>query len=1044
MSCASPLTNVLSLGQARKTVSIVFCDVVGSTLMGDELDPETVRSVMSRFFDQMRSALERHGGTVEKYIGDAVMAIFGIPKLHEDDALRALRAAADMRSGLISLNEDLERTIGVSITTRTGVSTGEVLVSGSATGPGVVGDAVNVAARLQQAAPPGEILLGRDTYQLVRDSVLVDEASSLVLKGKRLPVTAYRLIDITNVSEPPRRVAPTLVGRSDELSRMAATFNLAVTDRACRLFTVIGAAGAGKSRLASEFVASINHAAVAVRGRCLPYGDGITFWPVAEAVRQLAGIEVDDDLEIARSKLEALSRGAEGSALLFDRVAAATGLADVTAGIQETFWAIRRLFEHVARERPLVLIFDDLQWAEPAFLDLLDYLLRSCRDAPILVLGLARSELLEERSEWAARVPNATMFHLPPLADDETRDLIDELLQGDDLAGGLRERISDLGSGNPLFVVEMFKMLRDDGLLTVRATDPGEPSKEVASSIVPPTIHALVGARLDRLSAEERSVIHGAAVMGKVFSWGAVLDLVSDELRPRVGPILQSLVRRELIAPERAVFVGEDGFGFHHLLIQEAAYRQTPKEQRARLHLRFAGWLERTAGDRMGENEEILAYHLEQAARYRVELGRYDDRTDALVGRASATLASVGRRASARGDISAARSLIGRAHELLPPGDPRRLPLVPEFGQVLIETGEFPRAGRLLVDAVDGARERGDHGLEAHVQIVSLLLKEFTEPEHRSEEALSTLESVIPVLDDLGDDLGLARAYRLLGEVHFARSSYADADRAFERAIDHARKAGADYEEAQSLRLYAGSGLYGPASADEVMSRCEQIMEISRGNPMAEAGAMRSMGVLNAMRGRIDEGRELVRQSAQVLEDHGLKLRATFVSEATGFIETLAGDHAAAERALRTAHDEVSKLGELGYQATAAASLAHAICAQGRFEEAEEFCRIAREIGAEDDFATQVLWRSAQAKVLSARGDHAEAADLARAAVELAEGTDDTNMCADSLMDLATVLAPLGDSAERLDALRRARELYERKGNVVSAGAARRQEPETD
>jgi tetratricopeptide (TPR) repeat protein len=822
------------------------------------------------------------------------------------------------------------------------------------------------------------------------------------------------------------------------LSRIRSAFDLAVTDRACRLLTLIGAAGAGKSRLASEFVASTEHEAVAVWGRCLPYGDGITFWPMAEAVRQLAGIEIDDPLEIARSKLEALSRGADGSALLFDRVAAATGMADVTAGMQETFWAIRRLLEHVARERPLVLIFDDLQWAEPAFLDLLDYLLRLCRDAPILVLGLARSELLEERSEWAARVPNATMFHLPPLADDETRDLIDELLQGDDLAGGLRERISDLGRGNPLFVVEMFKMLRDDGLLTVRATESGASSKEVASSMVPPTIHALVGARLDRLSADERTVIHGAAVMGKVFSWEAVLDLVPDELRPRVGPILQSLVRRELIAPERAAFVGEDGFGFHHLLLQEAAYRQTPKEQRARLHLRFAGWLERTTGDRMGENEEILAYHLEQAARYRVELGRSDDQTNVLVGRASTTLASVGRRASARGDLSAARSLIGRAHELLPPGDPRRLPLVPEFGQVLIETGEFARAERILADAVDRARERSDRGLEAHVQIVSLLLKEFTEPEHRSEEALSTLESVIPVLDDLGDDLGLARAYRLLGDVHFARSSYADADRAFERAIDHARKAGADYEEAESLRLYAGSGLYGPASADGVMSRCEQILEVSKGNPMAEAGAMRSMGVLNAMRGRIDEGRELVRQSAQVLEDHGLKLRATFVSEATGFIETLAGDHAAAERVLRTAHDEVSKLGELGYQATAAALLAHAICAQGRFEEAEEYCRIAREIGAEDDFATQVLWRSAQAKVLSARGDHAEAAGLARAAVELAEGTDDTNMCADSLMDLASVLAGVGDSAGRIDALRRARELYERKGNVVSAGVARR------
>jgi tetratricopeptide (TPR) repeat protein len=302
---------------------------------------------------------------------------------------------------------------------------------------------------------------------------------------------------------------------------------------------------------------------------------------------------------------------------------------------------------------------------------------------------------------------------------------------------------------------------------------------------------------------------------------------------------------------------------------------------------------------------------------------------------------------------------------------------------------------------------------------------------------------VIPVLEDLGDDLGLARAYRLLGDVHFARSRYADADGAFELAVEHARNAGAEYEEAESLRLYAGSGLYGPAPADEVMRRCERIKEVARGNPTAEAGAMRTMGVLDAMRGRIDEGRELVRKSAQLLEENGLKMRATFVSEAMAFIETLAGDHAAAERPLRAAHDEVSRLGDLGYQSTAAALLAHTICAQGRYEEAERFCAIAEQIGAEDDLATQVLWRTAKAKVLSARGDHEAAAVLARAAVALAEGTDDTNMCADSLMDLALVLSATGDSAERVEAIRRARDLYVGKGNVVSARVAEQLEGTT-
>ena len=1036
MSCASPLTAVPALGMARKTVSIVFCDVVGSTPMGDELDPETVRRVMTRFFDEMRSVLERHGGTVEKYIGDAVMAVFGIPRLHEDDALRATRAAADMRSALTSLNEDLERTAGVSITTRTGVSTGEVFVSGSPSGPTVVGGTVNLAARLQQAAAPGEILLGRDTYELVRDSVSVDEGSSLVLKGKRLPVTAYRLIDVTAFGARPNRADPPLVGRVDEIRRMREAFDLAVTQRACGLLTVTATPGAGKSRLASEFVTRIEGEAITVWGRCLPYGDGITFWPVAEAIRELAGIDLDDPLEIARSKLEALLRGAEESGLLFDRVAAAIGLADTTVGMQETFWAIRRLLEQVAREQPLVLILDDLQWAEPALLDLLEYLVRSCRDAPILALCLARSDLLEERSGWATHLPNAMILHLEPLVAEEIEMLIDELLQGGDLSPALRGRISDVGSGNPLFVVEMFKMLRDDGVLEAQGADAGGSPREAALATVPPTIKALVGARLDRLSEEERSVIHGGAVIGKIFSWAAVVDLVPDELRPRVGPILQNLVRRELIAPDHSGSFGEDAFAFHHLLIQEGAYRQAPKELRADLHVRFASWLERTAGERIGESEEILAYHLEQAARYLLELGRSDAQVDGLIERASGTLASVGRRALARGDIAAATSLLSRGYDLLPDEDPRRLAMTPELGQVLMETGEIARAQDMVSGAVDRARAEGDRGLEAHLQIVSLLLKESTDPEHRSEEALGTLGRVIPVLEELGDDLGLARAHRLLGDVHFARSNYANADRAFERAIEHARKAGAEYEAAESLRLYAGSGLYGPAPVDEVMSRCQKIMEGAKGNPTAEAGAIRSMGALNAMRGQIDEGRELVLESARILDDHGLKMRATFVSEAVAFIETLAGDPAAAERALRAAYDEVDRLGDLGYQATAAALLAHAIGAQGRYEEAESFCRVAEEIGADDDLATQVLWRSAKAKALAARGQHAEAAALARAAVELAEGTDDTNMCADSLMDLATVLSAVGNSAERMDALRRARELYVQKGNVVSAGVA--------
>jgi class 3 adenylate cyclase/tetratricopeptide (TPR) repeat protein len=1016
-------------------------DVVGSTEMGERLDPESTRRVMSRLFEAVRPVLEHHGGTVEKFIGDAVMAVFGIPAVHEDDALRACRAALQIQGEINRLNKELERDWGMTISTRTGINTGEVIAGDPSSGQTLVtGDPVNTAARLEQSAPPGSILIGTPAYRLVADAVDVEPVEPVTAKGKADAVAAYRLVSVAPlVSQRVPRLDSPMVGRERELAMLLEAFDRSVAEGRCVLATVLGMPGVGKSRLAHEFVASTADRAMVLRGRCLPYGEGITFWPVVNVVHEAAGITEGDSPEEARARIEALLPEAEDRSVVRDRVAAAIGLGEATWSIQETFWAIRKLLESVASDRPLAVVFDDIHWAEPAFLDLVEYLEGWCRSSAILIVCIARPELLETRVAWASAATEPAMTALNPLNDEESDRLIQNLLGPSSVPNAFRRRIAQTAEGNPLFVEEMLGMLIDEDRL--RREDGLWVTTDESSSVpTPSSIQSLLAARIEQLPETERSILQRASIVGKSFWWGAVVDLSPLGERPRIGPRLQDLVRKGMIRPEQSTLAGQDAFRFRHILIRDAAYHSLPKAVRAELHERLAGWIEATAGDRIGENEEILAYHLEQAARYRVELGRPDASTDDLIDRASAALAGVGRRAGGRGDISAARSLLGRASELLPDDDPRRLALVPELGQALMETGELARAERMLGDALDRAGESGDRGLEAHVQIVALLLKEFTEPEHRSEEALETLGSVIPVLEELGDDLGLARAYRLMGDVHFARSSYANADRAFEQAIERARKAGAEYEEAESLRLYAGSGLYGPAPADEVMKRCEQIMEVARGNPMAEAGAIRSMGVLNAMRGRIDQGRELVRESAQVLEDNGLTLRATFVSEAIGFIETLAGDHAAAERALRAAHDEVSRLGELGYQATAAALLAHAICAQERFDEAEEYCRIAREVGAEDDFATQVLWRSAQAKVLAARGQHAEAADLARAAVELAEDTDDTNMCADSLMDLAQVLAAVGDSAERADVLRRAAALYERKGNVVSADLARRSE----
>ncbi len=569
-------------------------------------------------------------------------------------------------------------------------------------------------------------------------------------------------------------------------------------------------------------------------------------------------------------------------------------------------------------------------------------------------------------------------------------------------------------------------MLRDDGVMNASGTA----DLPIA---VPPTIHALLAARLDRLPVEEGAVIRAAAAIGNVFWWGAVVSLVTEDLRPRVGSILQNLVRRELIAPDRSAFVGEDAFRFHHLLIQDTAYRETPKASRAVLHARFARWLERVAGERIGEYGEILAYHLEQAARYLVELGRDDEEVDRLIDRAHRSLADAGRRASARGDMAAAATLLGRSHDVLREGDPRRLSIAPELAEALTETADLVRADVLLQAALGS----GDRGLEAHARVVLLILQEFVQPQRRSGEALQVLQGVIPVFEELGDSLGLARAWRLLGDVHWNRSRYAEADRAFERAIEYARKAGAAWEEAATLRQYTGSALYGPTPVPEVIRRCESVI-LASDNRSAEAGALRTRGVASAMQGRFDEARTLVRQSAQILDDLGLKLRAAFVSDAAGFVETLAGDHAAAERELRAGYDSIGELGERAYLSTVSALLAHAIAAQGRSDEAETFCSLAEDVGADDDITTQVLWRSARARISASRGSFEDGLSFARAAAAMAEETDDINMQADVLMDLARVLEAAGDAVSCADALRGAHDRYVAKENLVSAAVAER------
>jgi len=1047
MSCAEPLFAAEPARDgARKTVTVVFCDVAGSTPLAERLDPESVRGVMTRFFRHMRSVLELHGGSVEKYIGDAVMAVFGIPLVHEDDALRAVRAADRMQAALADLNEELQDRFGVSLRTRIGVNTGEVAVGDPAMGQAlVVGDAVNVAARLQQAASPGEILIGAATHALVREHVRVGGRESLALKGKQEAVLAYRLLGVDAVRPSlGRREDVPFVGREHELESVRSAFERALVNREVVCLTVLGAAGVGKSRLVREFLLALPGGSTVLSARCLPYGDGITFWPVAELVKQACDISDDDSRERARTKIESALEGSEERALIAERIAGVIGFGAVAPGLQETFWAIRRFLEWIGRERPLVVVLDDLQWAEPTLLDLLEYLIGWSRGVTLLLLCIARPDLMDLRATWGSGRTNAVLLPLAPLPEEDGRRLIELLLGGPALDSAAAERIAEPAGGNPLFLEEMLRMLEDDGMIhrSNRGDRGWEVTVDLASVSVPASIQALLAARLDRLSVEERTVIRCASVIGRVFWWGAVAELAPEEIRPRVGGHLQTLVRKDLIRPDRSTFSGEDAFRFHHLLIQEAAYRGTPKELRAWLHERFAGWVERAAGERIEEHEEVIGFHLERAFGYQSELGPPDERSTEVAVRAARRLASAGRRAFARGDMPAASDLLGRAAELFPSDHPERPGLLPELGEALSECGDLRRADVVLAEATELAETSGDLGLRAHATIARLLVLESTDPKRRSEEALAEVERILSILQELGDDHGLARAWRLVADLQWTRARYAAVDAALERAIEHARQAGAVWEEAESMAQYTGSGVYGPAPVSEVARRCEQMLASSRAGGTIEARVLRALASVRAMEGRFDEARTLARRSKEMLEDLGLRLRAAFVSETLGSIETLAGDDEAAERELRAGFEVVRELGELGFLSTVAALLARCLVNQGRLEEGERFVAVSEEAAAPDDLATQVTLGSVRARILAARGGIGEAERVAREAVELAEATDDLNSRADTLLDLAEVLRVARSIDRAVNAVDLALDRYERKGNVVGAALARRRRAE--
>jgi class 3 adenylate cyclase/tetratricopeptide (TPR) repeat protein len=959
--CGTALTSAPSPArQQRKTVTVLFCDLTGSTALGESLDPERLRALLARYFERMKGIAERYGGSVEKFIGDAVMAVFGVPVVHEDDALRAVRAAAEMQNALPELE----------LQGRIGVMTGEVVTG---TEDWVAGDAVNVAARLEQAAQPGEVLLGEPTRALVRDAVRAEPVEPLELKGKSAPVPAYRLLRV--LESPERQYETQFVGRERELGIVQRAWERARTNQRCELVTLVGDAGIGKSRLAAEALASID--ANVVSGRCLPYGEGITYSPVVEVLKQLDARPSD---EAAAAAIRSLLREAEA-----------------TTSADEIAWAFRKTLEQAATEQPLVVVVDDLHWGEETLLDLIEHVALLSSSAPILLVCLARPELLDRRPDWSITL------RLEPLGDGDVAELIPE-----PFSDRLREKITRAAGGNPLFIEEMVAMAAGaNGEVTV-----------------PPTLQTLLAARLDQLETGERTVLERGAVEGAIFHRGAVQALAPET---PVTPRLVALVRKELIRPTKAQLAGEDGFRFRHLLIRDAAYEALPKAARAELHERFAAWLEEH-GAGLVELDEILGYHLEQALFYRAELGVPEDA--ALAAAARGRLTAAGGRALARSDNLAAANLLERAAALMPP-DEIDIALEHDLAFALFWAGKTDQA-------LERARSIGERASLATDRIGTLCgrllegrLNYYLAPQGATEKLAALVERALPVFQAARDDVALYIGYSALGLVANMRGqmdAWRDAD---EQAFVYAQRAGLIYQR-ELGRIAAHS--FGTTPATQFLAWLDE--QETGGMPAQDLRTYRALAL--AMLGRFDQARALLVDVRAERTDRGGGITlAAVIGQEQVLVELLAGDYAAAAELGAEACRLFDEKGEKSLLSTAAGRLGQALYALDRLDEADAWAGRAAEVGASDDAMTQMIWRQVRAKVLARRGELARAEPLAHEAVAIGGATDMLNFQGDAYVDLGEVLLLSGKPRDAAAAFEQAVERYERKENLVSTRRAR-------
>ena len=990
---------------ARRPVTVLCVALQLAPSSGVALDPEAHGVMNEHVVSGLTAVLERHGGKLAASDGEHLMGVFGVATLHEDDALRAARASLDAREALTAEAGVLPRQYGASLNYRFGLATGEALVGGP--GPlGFAGDVGVRAAMLAEAAAPGQILISHQTKQLAAGAIETDSAGPdrFLLRSAQVGLRPLAV-----------RLDAPLVGRGEEIRRLEAAYARATREQVTMTVTVIGEAGLGKTRLVQEFAGGLDREAHVFTGRCLSYGEGITFWPLREMVRQAGSGDNSPE------RIKDLLAGEADATAVAEQLhrALGSGRQGRTAAT-EIFWAARRLLEALARDRPVEVVFEDLHWAEPTLLDLVESLALRPGRSPIVVVCIARPELLDQRPAWAAEADRSVSIQLAPLGEDPAAALLDSLSAGHSIAPSTWARLIETAGGNPLYLEQLAVSLSEQSGSDIRPA-------------LPPTLQALLSARLQRLGPGASSVLVRAAIVGKDFGERETRELLPVEARAPFSRNLQTLIAKGLVQPGPGRSSHQE-YSFRHSLIQEAAYHSIPKSLRAELHHRYADWIEVSVSDPFPARSEILGYHLEQSVRYRIELWPGDPESAALSQRAAGHLGTAGYAAHDRGDDVAAANLLDRTAVLLPDDDPALGRLYTILGTALTEAGQLEKARATLDHAQRITAAHGDERQHAHARVETLLLHLEMNPDEAEMEIARALPELRREFDASQDDLGICRTLQLEAALHWNHGRSGAAEYAWLRAADYARKVNDRRQLADIVGWLASAALFGPTPAPDGIKRCQDHLDEIGNHPVGKAGILLSMAGLYAMQDDFATAQETLNTEKSLLETLGPTMKAV-ITQPAALIAMLGGDPASAEKYLRLEFDSLQQMGDRRFLATTAATLARAIAAQGlsRYDEAIRLIAISQEAAADEDLTPQAIGRGLYARILADRGRYREAEELARSAAALFAQTDLLSARADTLLELSHVLAAAGHVSEAHAVAAEALELYQRKGNLPGA-----------